>query len=294
MRILVTGANGFIGAWTLRRLLQCGHTAVALDLGPPGPLVQQLLGGEVTQVEWHLGDVSQYEQVVSALAGCDRVVHLAGVLTPFCQARPVRGAAINLVGTLHVFDAARQLGLKSVVYASSAGVYGPLQADFPEPTTHYGAFKLAAEGCARAFWHDAGLASLGLRPFVVYGPGRETGGSAGISLACEAAVHGRPYTIPFTGRAGLVYVEDVVDLVLAGCSADLEGARVINVVGDVQTPDEAIAEIRRHLPGARLDAVGEPLPLSPDIPPGDTSFLSAAWHVTPLSEGIARTLAFYR
>ena len=256
--------------------------------------MRRVLADEVAKVDWRCGDVSEKEHVESALAGCERVVHLAGVLTPFCQEQPVRGAMINLAGTLHVFEAARRFGLKSVVYASSAGVYGPDHGAFPEPTTHYGAFKLATEGCARAYWRDAGIASLGLRPFVVYGPGREVGGSAGISLACEAAVTGRSYTIPFTGKAGMIYVDDVVDVILAACTQDFEGAHVLNLVGDVQTPEAAIAEIHRHFPQAQLAAIGEPLQLSPDIASGDAAFLGIGLRTTPLAEGIARTLDFYR
>lgn len=294
MKVLVTGANGFLGAWTLRRLRQEGHAVVALDLQPAGPLVHKLLGAEAPALDWRVADVSAPHACGDAMAGCDAVIHLAGVLTPSCQAQPARGAAINLVGTLNVFEAALAHGLKGVVYASSAAVYGPDHAAYPEPVTHYGAFKLAAEACARAYWRDAAIASLGLRPFVVYGPGREVGASAGISLACEAAVQGRAYTIPFTGRAGLVYVEDVVEVALAACARPLEGARVLNLVGDVQPPEAAIAEIRRHYPDARLDAAGAPLALTPEIAPGDASFLGAAQRPTPLREGIARTLAHYR
>lgn len=294
MKVLVTGANGFLGAWTLRRLREEGHAVVALDLHSPGPLVQQLVGAHTHALDWRIGDISEPQAALDAMAGCDAVIHLAGVLTPFCQAQPARGAAINLGGTIHVFEAARAHGIRSVVYASSAGVYGPDHAAYPEPTTHYGAFKLAAEGCARAYWGDAGIASLGLRPLVVYGPGREVGASAGISLACEAAVHGRAYTIPFTGPAGLIYVEDVVDVALAGCRNDLAGAHVVNLVGDVQPPEAAIAEIRRHIPDARLDAAGDPLQLSAQIAEGDTSFLGLPAQRTLLREGIARTLAHYR
>lgn len=294
MRVLVTGANGFIGTHTLRRLLQSGHSVVGFDIQPAGALVQAVGGTRAEAVEWRLGDISQPDDVEAAMAGCDRVVHLAGVLTPFCQAQPARGAAINVVGTVNVFESAKRLGLDRVIYASSAGVYGPIQSEYPEPNTHYGAFKLATEGCARAYWRESGIASVGLRPFVVYGPGREVGVSAGVSIACEAAIEDRPYTIPFCGRAGFVYVEDVVDVILAACTNAFHGAHVLNLVGDVHSPEAAVAEIRRHVPQARLDVDGEPLQLSPDIPAGDMTFLSTALRTTPLSEGIARTLAFYQ
>ena len=122
-----------------------------------------------------------------------------GVLTPTCSANPVLGAQVNLLGSLHVFDAALAHGVRQVVYASSAGVYGPDHADYPAPATHYGAFKLAVEGAARAYWPTQGLASVGFRPFIVYGPGRESGVSAGPSLACRAAAQGQPCLL-YTSR----------------------------------------------------------------------------------------------
>ena len=92
----------------------------------------------------------------------------------------------------------------------------------------------------------------------------------------------------------MIYVDDVVDVILAACTQDFEGAHVLNLVGDVQTPEAAIAEIHRHFPQAQLAAIGEPLQLSPDIASGDAAFLGIGLRTTPLAEGIARTLDFYR
>jgi UDP-glucose 4-epimerase len=206
----------------------------------------------------------------------------------------VRGATVNVIGTLNVFEAARACGLRAVVYASSAAVYGPRHGRHPEPVTHYGAFKLANEGCARSYWREHGVASLGLRPFVVYGPGRDTGASAGVSLACRAAAQRRPYTIPFTGSAGMVYVEDVADLIHGALAAGLQGAELCNLVGEVHAVPDVIAEIRRHCPQAELDAAGTPLPLSVDVAADEPAHWSPGLRTTPLREGIARTIAFYR
>jgi UDP-glucose 4-epimerase len=294
MRALVTGANGFIGAWALWRLLDAGIEVVALDLAPPGRLVQRLLANELGEVPWRQADVSVGDDVEQACAGCDLVVHLAGVLTPACRHDPVRGAMVNVIGTLKVFEAARRRGIRKVVYASSAGVYGPDHADFPEPTTHYGAFKLACEGSARSYWADHGIASLGLRPFVVYGPGREVGATAGVSLACRAAAEGVAYTIPFTGRAGMVFIDDVVDAIVVGATTHLPAAAVLNLCGEVRSVQEVIDELRRHHPRAQLSAEGPPLPLCSDIAQPAATALLPGLHTTPLRDGIARTLAFYR
>jgi nucleoside-diphosphate-sugar epimerase len=287
-RILVTGGGGFLGRALALRLRRRGLQVRLMDL--PGSLPAADGGG----LEWHSGDVCCAADVHAALQGCDGVAHLAGLLTPACSADPVRGAAVNLIGTLQVFEAARAQGLDRVVYASTAGVYGP-EGGMPQPVTHYGAFKLAAEGAARASWREHGLASVGLRPFVVYGPGRLHGASAGPSLACRAAAHAEPWTIGYTGAAGLVYVDDVAcAFVHALLDAPLTGAQVFNLVGAVHGVDEVIAEIRRQVPGARITADGAPLGIAVDV--GEDGL--DAWFPdrprTSLAAGIAATLAHYR
>jgi nucleoside-diphosphate-sugar epimerase len=107
-------------------------------------------------------------------------------------------------------------------------------------------------------------------------------------------VEGRPYAIPFTGRAGFVHVDDVVDAIVAASDAAFEGAHVFNLVGEVRDVDDVIAEIARQCPGARLRAEGEPLALSPDVPPSDLDPILQGLKVTSLRDGIARTLAFHR
>lgn len=294
VRVLVTGANGFLGAWTVQRLLRTGMNVVALDLVPPGPLVQRLAADALAGVDWRIGDVVDATTVRDACADCTRIVHLAGLLTPACSQDPLRGAGVNVTGTLNVFEGARHHGIHHVVYASSAAVYGPAHARHPEPATLYGAFKLAAEGIARSYWRSHAIASLGLRPFVVYGPGRESGASAGISLACRAAAQGTAYSIPFIGRAGMVWVGDVVDVVCEAVAAELDGAHVIDLTGEVRSVDEVIAAIRRLHPEADLAAAGPPLAMHADIAPGPTTPWLPRLPCTPLDRGIAETLAFYR
>ena len=171
-RVLITGGSGFLGAWIIRRLSVRGlglETRV-FDIHDRRQTVASIVGDVAHQLDWRVGDIADADAVRQALQGCDGVIHLAGVLTPDCAAHPVRGARINLIGTLNVFEAAQAEGIAQVIYASSAGVYGPLDAQHPFPMTHYGAFKLATEGSARAYWHDRRIASIGFRPFVVYTP----------------------------------------------------------------------------------------------------------------------------
>lgn len=294
MKVLITGGGGFLGAWLIRRLVPRGIGVRVLDLAEDRRLVCEIAGEQAGAVEWQLGSVAQYEDVERALDGCDAVIHLAGVLTPACQRDPIRGAQVNLIGTLNVFEAARKAGIRTVLYASSAGVYGPEDSKVPHPVTHYGAFKLAAEGCARAYWHDHGIASVGLRPFIVYGPGREIGSSAGPSVACRAALAGEPYVIPFGGETGLVYVEDVAAVYEQALLTPISGAHVFNLAGEKASVEQVITHIQLLVPGAQLRAEGNPLPIASDIASDDLTALLPNFVETPLAQGLQQTIEFYR
>ncbi|MFM0022726.1 NAD-dependent epimerase/dehydratase family protein [Paraburkholderia azotifigens] len=295
MRVLVTGGSGFLGAWIMRRLLASGIECVAFDLQAKPQLLHALSPEQAETVQWRTGDIAQAADVARALDGCDAVIHLAGILTPDCAANPVRGAQINLIGTLNVFDAARAAGLQRVLYASSAGVFGPDDGATPFPQTHYGAFKLACEGSARAYWNDHGIASVGFRPLVVYGAGRETGSSAGPSLACRAAARGERYTMPFTGSTGFVYADDVAAAYEAALLRDVEGAHAFTLAGEIASVQTVIDGIGTIVPGARIDAAGAALPIATAFPHDPAlARLLPGLPQTSLEAGRRQTVAFYR
>lgn len=295
MRVLMTGGTGFIAAWIIRRLLARGAAVRVLDIASDSGAVRNILGDLAGRVEWCLGDVRDGALVHDAAEGCDRAIAMAGILTPACRAEPVKGAEINLIGTLNVFEAALRQRMARVVYASSAGVFGPESGSTPFPMTHYGAFKLACEGSARAYWADHAMPSVGFRPYIVYGPGRgEAGASAGPTLACRAAVQGVPYEIDYVGSSGLVYVDDVAAAFEAALFSDAPGAHAFTLAGTTVTIDEVIAEITRQVPGAQLSARGAPMPIAPELAKDDIASLLPGLPETSLSDGIAATIAYYR
>ena len=294
MRVLITGGNGFLGAWIVKRLRARGIDVRVFDVVENRTLVDAIAGDAGAAVEWRVGDIVNGLDVRRAAEGCEGIINLAGILTPACKADPVRGSLINYIGTLNAFEAARAHGIKRFVYTSSAGVFGSPTSSDPWPITHYGTAKLACEGSARAYWDDLKLASIGMRPFIVYGPGRLTGMSAGTSLACRAAARGENYVIPFSGQAGFVFVDDVAAAYEHALAREPDGAHVFNICGVSSTNEKVIEIIRRSYPKAELRVEGPDIGLRPDI---DDDALFAAMpglKRTSLEDGIEQTLAYYR
>jgi len=294
MRVLITGGGGFIGAWLARRLAAAGHRLRVFEPVERSAQFTAIVGSTAGAMEWCIGDIADAQMVRAAAEGCDGIVHLAGVLTPACKIDPVRGAMINLVGTLNVFNAAQAYGIRHIVFTSSAGVYGPDDDTTPRPVTHYGAFKLAGEGSARAYWEDHGIASIAFRPYIVYGFGRETGLTAGPSLACRAAARGEAYVIPYVGTAGLVFVDDVVAAFEAALRREPDGAHVFNLPGEVASNDDVVAAVHAVVPGAKISVDGPVLPFAEDIGEGELRRVFSDMPATSLRDGIRRTVELYR
>lgn len=294
MRVLCTGGAGFLGAWIAKRLLEAGHEVRMLDRSVDDGLARAIAGPAAAGIEWRPADVARSEDVMAAAEGCDAAIHLAGLLTPACREDPIRGANVNLNGTINVFEAARKLPMRRVVYASSAGVFGPDDGAVPFPMTLYGAYKLACEGVARAYAADYALASVGFRPLTVYGPGRERGASAGPSIACRMAAEGKSYVIPFTGMTDMIFVDDVAAAFVAAATRPVTGAHVFNLRGVLTSIDDVVRTIRQVAPGVEISAEGEAPPIAAELEAHDLAAVLGTLPHTSLEDGISRTIAFYR
>ena len=213
-RFLVTGALGCIGAWTVRALVHEGAQVTVFDVGrDPRRLRLIMPDAELTGVRFEVGDIASLGDLERVIDEHEitNVIHLAALQVPFCRADPPRGALVNVVGTVNVFEAARRRAdrMAPVVYTSSMAVYTADDADpvtgrltvdaYPHPPNHYGVYKQANEGNARIYWLDSGLSSVGLRPMTVYGIGRDQGMTSGPTKAIVAAALGQPYRVSFSG-----------------------------------------------------------------------------------------------
>jgi nucleoside-diphosphate-sugar epimerase len=307
-RVLVTGGTGCIGSWVVRNLVQEHIPVVVLtSSGRDDRLRLILTDAERDEIRFVTGDISDIAALESATGrhGINRIIHLAAMQFPFCAADPIRGAQVNVAGTVTIFELARRLGVERVIYASSAAVHGP-KSHYEEtvlgpdaelfPTSHYGVYKVANEQTARVYWQNDGIASIGLRPHAVYGPGRDQGVTSKPTVAMIAAAAGRAYHVNFNGRYQFQFADDAAKAFLRAARAPFEGAAVYNLGGSAFSVADIIDAIEANEPAARGRITFDDRPLAlPDAFDGRPIVDAlGAWAETPLDEGVRRTLDCYR
>jgi nucleoside-diphosphate-sugar epimerase len=290
-RWLVTGALGCIGAWTALTLVREGVHVTAFDLGDDLHRLR-LIGTpqQIDGIDFVRGDITELETVARVLAEHEvtHVVHLAALQVPFVRESPVLGSQVNVTGTVNVFEASRRLGLETAIaYASSAAVYD--RAGNVAPSTLYGVFKLANEGTAAIYAAEHGLASVGLRPFTVYGPGRDQGLTAGPTLAIAAAVRGKPYRIAFGGATQLHYAADVARAFVHAARSSPDGSRTFCIGGPATSMADFVALVENEVPGAQVSYDDTVLPFPDQLP--EPWFDTA---LTPLEDGVRETAEILR
>ena len=310
MRVLLTGGYGCIGSWIVRFLLERGDEAFIYDLKEDTRRMRQIMADDlIRRVTFVQGDVTDLPCLKSAIAQHDitHIVHLAGLQVPVCRANPILGAKVNVLGTLAVFEAVREAQgqVQRLVYASSAAVFGPPESypsgrlgdDVPlKPTTQYGYFKCCNEGNARIYFQDHGLSSIGLRPWTVYGVGRDFGMTSEPTKAIKSLALGRPYRITYGGWQDLQFVEDVARIFIRCLEAPYSGAKSYNLRGDVvDLPafHRALCEVDPA--AAQLITYGErQICIAYDLDDAALQRDVGAMPKTPLVEGVRRTLAQFK
>jgi UDP-glucuronate 4-epimerase len=292
-RFLVTGALGCIGAWATCLLVREGVPVTTFDVAGNDSRLRLIMEPEeLERISCVRGDITEVEALERALAEHEitNVLHLAALQVPFCKADPSLGARVNVLGTVNVFEAVERRGLSTTVaYASSGAVYDQRGEIVPE--TLYGVYKVANEGTARVFWQDDRVASIGLRPVCVYGPGRDQGLTSGPTLAMHAAARGKPYRIAFGGPTQFHYAPDVAAAFICASRTPLEGAAVYDLGGPSVHMSELVAAIEAAAPDAAGTITFEDVPLPfPERLPGEEIDLPQ----TPLEEGVRQTIEVFR
>jgi UDP-glucose 4-epimerase len=304
---LVTGGAGFIGSHIVDALLAAGHPVRVLDNFATGR--RENLGHVMDRIELIEGDIRDEAAVGRAMQRVECVFHQAALPSvPRSMSDPKTTHEVNATGTLNVLIAARDAGVKRVVYASSSSVYGdtpelPKREDMtPRPRSPYAVSKLAGEQYCRAFCYGYGLETVCLRYFNVFGPRQapDSQYAAAIPLFIASLLNGNHVRIYGDGRQtrDFTFVANVVQANLLAATAPKAAGAVCNIAGGAQTSLLALLSALEELTGKQADPVHEP------PRPGDVrdslADLQAAKQIlgyqvtTPLLDGLRETVRWFQ
>jgi UDP-glucose 4-epimerase len=293
--VLVTGGAGFIGSHVVDRLEQAGIEPRLLDLNP---------SPHHPTVDTVIGDLLDPNAVRAAMPGCDAVIHLGATADADVVARcPVDAERVNARGTLSVLEAARQLGVGRVIYASTIWVYSDAgERDVDEETRlglpgHlYTATKLAGEMYCRSYAELYGLEYTILRFGIPYGPRARP--AAVIPTFVRKALAGESLKIAGGGRQSrrFVYVEDLADGIVSAL-APAAANRVYNLVGTEDVAIREVAEVVQRTVGdvELVDVPGRSADFGGVRVSGERAARELGWRAsTPFATGVRRYVAWHR
>jgi len=306
-RWLVTGGAGFIGSHLAHALLERGEwVRVADNLSTGKPANLAVLGG---RAEVLTGDLADSAFAREAVAGIDIVLHQAAIPSvPRSVADPLTSHRANVDATVAVLVAAKDAGVRRVVYAASSSAYGdtpvlPKREDMPSnPLSPYALQKLIGEQYLQMFTRLYGLDTVSIRYFNVFGPRQDPSSpySGVIALFATRLLAGQPPVITGDGEQtrDFTYVDNVVDGVLRAAMAPDVSGRVINVATGRQISINQLAQTLQRLLGSDVS------PVHTEARTGDVrdsladitlarQLLGYEPHVS-FEEGLRRTVAWYR
>jgi UDP-glucose 4-epimerase len=309
LRVLVTGAAGFIGSHLVDRLLKDGVEVIGVDDLSTGRLPNLAEASRYPTFRFEELDIlSRDLRILVAAWKPDVVMHLAAQMdVRKSVADPLHDARVNVLGTVNVLDAATRAEVRKIVFASSGGtVYGqptalPVQEDAPLlPSSPYGAAKVAGEGYIGTYQRLHGLVGICLALGNVYGPRQDPHGEAGVvSIFAKALTSGAQTTIFGDGTSSrdYVYVTDVVDA-FSRCLSDTISSGRFNVGTGTATSVRELHERLARITGADVDPVMAPARL------GELRSVSldsraltqrTGWRPSvPLQEGLRQTVQWIR
>lgn len=302
--ILITGGAGFIGSHLADALLSAGQRVRVLDNLSMGK--RSNLPLDNPDLQFIEGDVADSRQVAQAVAGCDAVVHLAAVASVQASVDdPVATHQSNFIGTLNVCEAMRLHGVRRVIYASSAAVYGNngegvaiIEETAKAPLTPYAADKLASEHYLDFYRRQHGLEPAVFRFFNIFGPRQDPSSpySGVISIFTQRAQRGLPISVFGDGEQtrDFFYVGDLVALLMQALNAERVQSLPVNVGwNQAVSLNQLLAEIGALCGG--LPEVSYLAARAGDIrhSRADIARLAAQYCLplqTPLRDGLARLL----
>jgi nucleoside-diphosphate-sugar epimerase len=263
LAVPITGGTGFIGAYVVRQLIRAGRRVATLDPLPGNVIDRVLSREELAEVTRVTGDASLFRDVAQAIHGhgVERVNHLASLLHPASDENPSLAIQVNVQGQVTMPEAARLLGLRKVVWASSV-VFGPRSAHTERilpnhaphhPVSVYGATKSFDEFLTDHYIKAWGVDALGLRPTLVYGPGRVRGASAFVNELIVKPALGQPASVPCGDDVvDWQYVEDLAALLVKCVDLPRTKTLAFNTRFDWRSILEAGDYVRTLIPTADI------------------------------------------
>jgi nucleoside-diphosphate-sugar epimerase len=307
MKTLVTGGGGFIGSHLASHLAELGHDIRILDNFASGQRSNMLaLPDDVELIE---GDIQSYERAHNAVTGCEIVFHQAALPSvPRSVQDPLTSNATNITGTLNVLLAARDAGVRRVIFASSSSIYGsspemPKREDvLPLPISPYAAAKMACEGYCRSFAEVYGLETVALRYFNVFGPRQDPRSeyAAAVPKFINELMAGERPTVFGDGEQSrdFAYVQNIIEANVLAMDAQGVAGQVFNVAcGEAVTLNQLLDELRDLLDTDTEAEYVAPRPGDVRHSLADISRARAALGYEPsvhLREGLRRTIEHFR
>lgn len=307
MRVLVTGAAGFIGSHLVDGLVRAGHQVAAVDDLSTGSEANLASAASAGAVVHRLSVTSPGLVELAARWRPEVICHLAAQISVQASvADPLADARVNVLGTISMLEAARAAGARKVVYTSTVAVYGipaalPVSADAGlEPRSPYATSKLCGEMYLDTYRALHGLDFTTLTLANVYGPRQRAGGEAGVvAIFADALLAGEPTRVfgDGTQRRDYVYVEDVVDAYLRACG-DRGSGRRFNIGTGVLTTDLELHSLVADLTGG-ADKPAHAPPRPGDLPAMAVDPVPAEdglrWIArTRMRDGVAETVEWLR
>ncbi len=303
-KVLVTGGAGFIGSHLVRALLERGDQVRVLDNLSTGSKAN-LAGLDIDFIE---GDIRDTKIVQDSIKDVHTIFHLAAFISVAGSMEdPLACYEANLNGSLNVLMQASQAGMKRVVLASSAAVYGESESPVAEnhplnPQSPYAASKLAMEQAAKLFSQSFNLETVCLRFFNAYGPRQSPDSpyAAAIPKFIQVMLAGEPVTIHGDGQQtrDFVYVRDIVEAMLLAADGDSIDGRVFNIAGGKSVPiNELVETLQRFFPETPDPVFGPSRQGDLLFSEADISLAERALGYRPridLQEGLGITVEWFR
>ena len=308
--VLVTGGCGCLGSWIIKLLIENNDKVICLDTSKNLNRLKLILNEKsLRKISFNYINIFDFEKINKLIKKekINFIVHLAAFQVPFVKSNPILGSRVNVEGTVAMYECvlSNKNQIEGFVCASSIGVFGDKifhktntikEETVPYPLNLYGVYKLANEGTGRIYFEEKQIKSIILRPYIIYGPGRDQGWTSAPTKAILVKMLNHSYKIPFCGSIYLHYAKDCAKQFLLALESDKKGCNIFNVTGETVNMLDFIKILNHTIKNDSVIsqdlAVDFPIPSRIDISKNERFFKIPK--LTNLSDGINETVDYLK